>query len=80
MSWTGYDVRQTSKFAIEIDKLMSMLDKSRVTKQIYSYKYERKTYICPIRCIKYHNMTNYITLLSSSTDSSKILQFCKLYI
>ena len=47
-----------------------MLDKSKVTKQIYSYKYEWKPYICPIRWIKYHNVTNYVTLLLSSTDSS----------
>ena len=35
-----------------------MLDKSRVTKQIYSY--ERKPYICQIRWIQYRNVTNYV--------------------
>ena len=47
----------------------SMLDKSRVMKQIYSKKYEWKPYICQIRWKKYHNVTNYVILLLSTTDS-----------
>ena len=32
---------------------------------------DEKPYICPIRWIKYHNVTNYVTLLLLSTDSTQ---------
>ena len=38
-------------------------------KQIYSQNYERKACICPIEWIKYNNLSNYVTLLLSRTDS-----------